>query len=68
MSPVYLYGNYDRPETWSVSDSEPSDDTFRIKFDNYEVCRKWVMKELVNKRRTLGNAMDNWLIRNIKFK
>lgn len=64
---VVLTGDLLSPETWKI---EPDRAVVYIPcgaihkgFDSYEDCRKWVLKELKERRKEAGKAMDSWLSR-----
>lgn len=68
MNPVYIYGDYDRPHTWTITEEKMSpfiekEGKFCLEFDDYEAARKWAVRDLTNKRHLIGKTMDLWLRR-----
>jgi hypothetical protein len=63
----YLIGKKDHPENWRFQNSLENVDYNEIDliktFDDYEQCRKWVLKEVQDKRKVLGRLMECWLRR-----
>jgi hypothetical protein len=63
----YLIGKKDHPEDWKFQNSLENIDLNEIDliktFDDYEQCRKWVLKEVQDKRKVLGRLMECWLRR-----
>jgi hypothetical protein len=63
----YLIGKKDHPENWRFQNNLENVDYNEIDliktFDDYEQCRKWVLKEVQDKRKVLGRLMECWLRR-----
>lgn len=62
MEPVYLSGRIDTPSSWKICYDEPKE--MLGKFNNYEECRKWAIKEMANIRKQIGRNMNQWIQRN----
>jgi len=65
---VILYGVIDDPSTWEVKNggeyrlSGFQDKTiFGMEFNSYQECRTWVKKELITRRKKIGQCMDKWM-------
>lgn len=67
MDCCYLVGKKDNPQDWKFQNSLENvnyNEVDLIKtFDDYEECRKWVIKEVKDRRKLLGRLMESWLRR-----
>ena len=61
---TYLFGYIEQPESWITSEEDISPiGDFCKEFEDYESCRKWVIKELLLRRKNIGKSVDLWLRR-----
>lgn len=68
-SKIILEGRIGMPSTWEIKtgtrvlSSTDSSEKFCEEFENYEMCRKHVLKHLKSMRDGLGVEMNRWMQR-----
>jgi hypothetical protein len=64
-----VFGEWNDPTTWKILPKNAmlppkKDSGFFIKnYPNYEECRRWALRELIDRRKSLGKSMEVWLQR-----
>jgi len=62
-----VYGKWEDPSTWKILleghtfNGAFASEYFIRDYASYEECRKWVLKEIQERRKVLGRNMNEWL-------
>lgn len=69
-----IYGKWEDPSTWTILQEDQringaaivASNGFVREYSSYEECRKWVLKEIQERRKIMGKSMNDWLQRKNK--
>lgn len=74
MDRCTIYGKWEDPSTWQILPNDTQingmalveNKCFVREYSSYEECRKWVLKEILERRKIMGKSMNDWLQRKNK--